>query len=79
VLGDNLDKRIAVPLLRKDFDLIKEQYRVDLAGFDARLNLIVDLMKWFLGLVGLGGFLSGLSNWFSKPKAPAPAESITKT
>jgi hypothetical protein len=65
-LGDNLDRRLAVPLMRKDLDAIKEQYRVDLAAVDARLSLVVDLMKWFLGILGLGGILTGLSNWFTR-------------
>jgi hypothetical protein len=67
-LGDNLDRRLAVPMLRKDLDAVKEQYRVDLAAVDARLTLVVDLMKWLLGIIGVGGVLSGLSSWFAKPK-----------
>lgn len=67
-LGESLDKRLAVPMLRKDLDSIKEQYKGDLAAVDARLSLVVDLMKWLLGIIGLGGLASGLSNWLARPK-----------
>jgi hypothetical protein len=76
-LGDNLDKRIAVPLMRKDLDGIKEQYKGDLAAIDARLSLVVDLMKWFLGLIGLGGILSGISNWLARPRSTRDAATST--
>jgi hypothetical protein len=76
-LGDNLDKRIAFPMMRKDLDAIKEQYKVDLVAMDARLNLVVDLMKWVLGIIGLSGILSGLSNWFARPKATKDSATST--
>ena len=77
-LGDNIDRRIAVPMMRKDLDAIKEQYKVDLAAVDARLSLVVDLMKWLVGIIGLGGILSGLSNWFARPK-PAKESATSST
>ncbi len=55
------DKALAVPLLRKDFDNMRDMYRHDLENTQSEISRVYDQNKWFIGLmftmaIGIIGF-----------------------
>jgi len=50
-VGQSPEKALAVPLLRKDMDNLREGYRHDLDATQSEINHVYDLSKWFLGTV----------------------------
>lgn len=50
-VGQSPEKALAVPLLRKDMDNLREGYRHDLDATQSEMNRVYDLTKWFLGTV----------------------------
>ncbi len=63
-IGDEPAKRLALPILRRDMDTLKEEHRTDLAALHDEINRTIELMKWLLILFGAGSFFSGIiGNW----------------
>lgn len=50
-IGLSPDKALAVPLLRKDLDNLKDSYRRDFDSTQGEINRVYDQNKWFLGLM----------------------------
>lgn len=50
-IGQSPDRALAVPLLRKDLDNLKDSYHRDLDNTQAEINRVYDQNKWFLGLM----------------------------
>ena len=51
-VGDEPAKRLAVPLLRKDMDTLREEHKNDLTAIHEEVSRTFDMMKWLLGLLG---------------------------
>jgi hypothetical protein len=47
-------KALAVPMLRRDLDNLKDAYRADLAAVREEVTRFTDLGKWLIGLIGTG-------------------------
>jgi hypothetical protein len=45
------EKTLAVPLLKKDMDNLKDSYHHDLDNTQAEINRVYDQNKWFIGLM----------------------------
>jgi hypothetical protein len=66
-IGDEPAKKLAVPMLRKDMDTLREEHKSDLAEIHNEMSRTFDLMKWLLGLLGVGSLVSTLgAGWFSR-------------
>jgi cell division protein FtsB len=50
-LGQSPEKAVAVLVLRKDLDNLKDSYRQDLGSTQAEINRPYDQNKWFIGLM----------------------------
>jgi hypothetical protein len=59
-LGDDPSKRLAVPILRKDMDALKESYQRDLAAIREEFTRAFDTIKWIVGLIGLSNLGLGV-------------------
>jgi hypothetical protein len=69
-IGDDPAKRLAIPILRRDIDSLKEEQKTSAAQIHEDLNARTELMKWLLILFGAGNFFSGLySNLQSSKKS----------
>jgi hypothetical protein len=65
-LGQSPDKSLAIPLLRKDLDNLRDSSRRDLDATHAEINRVYDQNKWFIGLMftlALGLLSLGVSNF----------------
>ena len=60
-------KKPAIPMLRKDLDILRDEHKADLNSVHDEINRTFDLMKWLLGVIGLGGIATGVFNWLGKP------------
>lgn len=69
-IGDDPAKRLAVPILRRDLDTIRDEQKTAITQLHDDINSRTELMKWLLILFGAGSFFSGLfANWpFGKKK-----------
>ncbi len=47
------EKAVSLPLLRRDFDSLKQQAARDVEALRAENTRVYDLMKWIVGLMGL--------------------------
>lgn len=71
-IGESPDKSLAVPLLRKDLDNLKDSYHRDLDSTQAEINRVYDQNKWFLGLMftmALGLIGLAISNFLQLRKS----------
>lgn len=68
-LGDDPAKKLAVPMLRKDLDSLREQQRADAAALHDEMARTFGLMEWLLGLLGLGSLATGITGWFTRTGA----------
>jgi cell fate (sporulation/competence/biofilm development) regulator YmcA (YheA/YmcA/DUF963 family) len=50
-VGQSPEKALAVPLLKKDMDNLKNSYRRDLDSTQSEINRVYDQNKWFIGLM----------------------------
>ena len=67
VILENPSKALAVPLLQKDIDNLRESYKSDLRTTKEEISRIYDQNKWFIGLmftmaIGLLGL--AITNFF---------------
>ena len=66
-IGDEPAKKLAVPMLRKDMDTLRDEHKSDLTEIHNEMSRTFDLMKWLLGLLGVGSLVSTLgAGWFSR-------------
>jgi len=66
-IGDEPAKKLAVPMLRKDMDTLRDEHKADLTEIHNEMSRTFDLMKWLLGLLGVGSLVSTLgAGWFSR-------------
>jgi hypothetical protein len=68
-IGDDPAKRLAVPILRRDVDTLRQEHKDDITAIHGEMDHTLELMKWLLLLFGAGSFFSGIiGNWPSKSK-----------
>jgi hypothetical protein len=65
-VGDEPAKRLAVPLLRKDMDTLKEEHKTDLNALHEEVSRTFDTMKWLLGLLGFTNLAALVPGWLSR-------------
>lgn len=51
VFADNPEKALALPMLRKDVDSLKDQLRNDSAALRLELGRTLDSAKWIIGFI----------------------------
>ena len=71
VILEDPAKALAIPLIMKDLDSMRNSYRSDLLGTKEEISRIYDQNKWFIGLmftmaIGLLGL--GISNFMQARK-----------
>lgn len=69
---------IAMPLLRKDFENLRQQAASDVSALKAENSRVYDLMRWLIGLmalVSLGLIGTAVGNTFKRESRPGNAES----
>jgi hypothetical protein len=81
LIVDNPSKALAVPLMRKDLDSLKENNQAEMASIRKDVDRIYDLNKWLVGLMftmALGVLTLAISNfWKSKEKAAETEQNTT--
>jgi hypothetical protein len=50
-IGQSPDKALAVPLLQRDVDNMRESNREELVSTQAEIDRVYDQNKWFIGLM----------------------------
>jgi len=65
-IGDEPAKKLAVPMLRKDMETLREEHQSDLTAIHNEMSRTFDLMKWLLGLLGAGSVISSIGSWVSR-------------
>jgi hypothetical protein len=50
-VGESPEKALALPLLRKDMDNLRDSYRRELDATQVEINRVYDQNKWFIGLM----------------------------
>lgn len=74
------DKALAVPLLRKDFENMRDMYRHDLDNTQNEINRVYDQNKWFIGLMftmAIGIIGLAVSNFLQARKPLRQTDSVS--
>jgi hypothetical protein len=50
-IGQSPEKALAVPMLRKDLDNLRDSYHHDLDSIQSEISRVYDQNKWFIGLM----------------------------
>jgi hypothetical protein len=69
VILDNPQKALALPLIRRDIDGLKESYQTNIIASKQDIDRIYDQSKWFIGLMittAVGMMALAISNFFKK-------------
>lgn len=72
-LQNSPEKALMVPMLRKDFEALKESQTQQFEAVRASYDQLYDLLKWVLGAVGLS-VISMAINAFAKGRKEAAAD-----
>jgi hypothetical protein len=65
-VGDEPAKRLAIPIIRKDLDVLKDAEKQDITAIHDQVSQTFDLMKWLLGLLGIANLSTVIPAFFSK-------------
>lgn len=68
-LGDDPAKHVAILMLRKDLDVLKDQQKSDIATLQGQFADTFSTMRWLITLLGGGIIASIVSAYLSKPKS----------
>ncbi len=60
------DKSLAIPLMRRDIDNVRDSSAQSIASVKASVDQVYDLTKWLLGALAVGVFSLAIANFFQR-------------
>lgn len=65
-ISNSPEKALALPMMRRDIDNMRENNTTNLAALKQNVDQVYDLTKWLLGALAVGVFSLAIANFFTK-------------